>query len=605
MSFSYELARLARGATPVVDSLKDLANITFYSGVPPKSIVVNSFHVGDKSGGGEFYWDAGKSKTLHNGGTVIDPLKLTQLSAWPGTWFTASASGVGCWVRKTDANVAYSSWFGASTLYSDIDHGSTVYAMLYSSPRVRCIWQLSFLNLFSIINLGPEASGVSFIGESLVEVKMSLTQGFNIGIGCERTHFHNLRFVPLIAAPSTGLRYTGDGPGHTIGFVSGSYFTLGVVACVVLGRNFSLHANTIENRYNGRIYSSGGSAGIYNASSQIRVDRFLVPEGGGYLDISGGSITVGEARWERCTRNCFKKGADFPGGTIIFGKIYISGGGADVGIETNTTNVHQMRLDETVIGQSSGASGKLFARISATGIAISEVSGVFQGGENIVAQSSGVSAAVVSVDNQSSVEYYLSNEGTTFNLIKIDSIVAENLNGGLFASLYPGDVDIGRIFIDTIDVSRYTGTRHIIRKSGGGGVTRIGEIFAKNITGITNTLSTFLISEAGGSLVIGSIVLENVRTGTSRTIFLGCDFYIESISISGPGVASRFILIDARGRIGTVYQAPGYHIGGRWAEFRVNSSHVLVNSVCRTQLGASNDSTLPDTIHIISDILQA
>jgi hypothetical protein len=61
-----------------------------------------SFHPGLDSGGGEFYYDATVSRTLHNGGTIIDPTNAANLTLWDAaakaTWFTPG-SGLGCWIR--------------------------------------------------------------------------------------------------------------------------------------------------------------------------------------------------------------------------------------------------------------------------------------------------------------------------------------------------------------------------------------------------------------------------------------------------------------------------------------------------------------------------
>ena len=99
MSYSYDLARLARSGAPTVEHLLELKDIVFYGGVAPKMVFVKRFHFSADSGGGTFYWDSSKLKTAHNGGTIIDPNKLDQLSVWPGTWFIPADTGSGCWIR--------------------------------------------------------------------------------------------------------------------------------------------------------------------------------------------------------------------------------------------------------------------------------------------------------------------------------------------------------------------------------------------------------------------------------------------------------------------------------------------------------------------------
>lgn len=67
-------------------------------------------------GGGTFKWSPSASKTAHNGGTIIDPDKAFP-SAWDdagkNSWFTAAASGSGCWLRVKDYDCLLSEFFGA------------------------------------------------------------------------------------------------------------------------------------------------------------------------------------------------------------------------------------------------------------------------------------------------------------------------------------------------------------------------------------------------------------------------------------------------------------------------------------------------------------
>jgi len=78
--------------------------------------VLNYHSMLSDGGGGVFYWDATKAKSEHNGGTVIDPTVVfptdwtnqTQLT----TWFDASNTGAGCWVRQYEGAVNVK-WFGA------------------------------------------------------------------------------------------------------------------------------------------------------------------------------------------------------------------------------------------------------------------------------------------------------------------------------------------------------------------------------------------------------------------------------------------------------------------------------------------------------------
>lgn len=99
----YSPQELADPQINVVDSISSLLNET---GIRP--VFVKNYHSDVEGGGGVFYWDATKDKSLHNGGTVIDPniafptdwTNQTQLT----TWFTAG-TGTGCWVRQYDGEI--------------------------------------------------------------------------------------------------------------------------------------------------------------------------------------------------------------------------------------------------------------------------------------------------------------------------------------------------------------------------------------------------------------------------------------------------------------------------------------------------------------------
>lgn len=114
-------------ATGVDTSLR--SNITLRDGVKALQPVLNlvqevkGFYVGTLIGGGQFYYDPSRSKTEHNGGTIIAP---EALAAWDGNSVTINiflnwvGSGTGCYVRLLE-NCDYlpCSIFGANTSLSD------------------------------------------------------------------------------------------------------------------------------------------------------------------------------------------------------------------------------------------------------------------------------------------------------------------------------------------------------------------------------------------------------------------------------------------------------------------------------------------------------
>ena len=114
-------------ATGVDTSLR--SNITLRDGIKALQPVLNlvqevkGFYVGTLIGGGQFYYDPSRSKTEHNGGTIIAPEALT---VWDGNSATVNiflnwvGSGTGCYVRLLE-NCDYlpCSIFGANTSLSD------------------------------------------------------------------------------------------------------------------------------------------------------------------------------------------------------------------------------------------------------------------------------------------------------------------------------------------------------------------------------------------------------------------------------------------------------------------------------------------------------
>ena len=87
----------------IVNAVKDL-NATIPSN---NQVVVKGYHTGSTYGYGLYVWDATMSKTLHDGGLIVDPAKIatTYPTDWntPAqvtTWYTPAASGLGCWVKR-------------------------------------------------------------------------------------------------------------------------------------------------------------------------------------------------------------------------------------------------------------------------------------------------------------------------------------------------------------------------------------------------------------------------------------------------------------------------------------------------------------------------
>lgn len=80
-----------------------------------QQVNVGEFWPGTLLGGGAFVWDATRSKTEHNGVTVYDPEKISELGGVGvfGTFFTPASSGVGCFVRSESDPFILATYAGA------------------------------------------------------------------------------------------------------------------------------------------------------------------------------------------------------------------------------------------------------------------------------------------------------------------------------------------------------------------------------------------------------------------------------------------------------------------------------------------------------------
>jgi hypothetical protein len=85
---------------------EDMPTINTISGLgsadTTKVYIVLGYHAPIDGGGGLFWFDITAAKTLHNGGTVIDPARA--FPSWTdenakAAWFAAGTSGAGCWRR--------------------------------------------------------------------------------------------------------------------------------------------------------------------------------------------------------------------------------------------------------------------------------------------------------------------------------------------------------------------------------------------------------------------------------------------------------------------------------------------------------------------------
>lgn len=109
-------ARLVRGAVIYVDTIADLQALDTSGLVDGQQFCFGSFWSGADIGGGVFRWDATRSKTEHNGGTIRDPGKASEIddvNRTFGSWFTSAGSGQGVLVKVDRLGAIYPADFGA------------------------------------------------------------------------------------------------------------------------------------------------------------------------------------------------------------------------------------------------------------------------------------------------------------------------------------------------------------------------------------------------------------------------------------------------------------------------------------------------------------
>ena len=155
-----------------IDSIKSLSS---YSPIDGQTFKVRGFYTGSFLGGGEFVWDSTRSKALHNGGTILDPVRIT---AWDGTYGDLSTlyttgSGLGCFVRVgCGVNIDN---FGA--VLSGDGFIDPILAQMELSGFNKIAIDLS---LYDTDNFIPSTSSIRFFGSGRVKIKSG--QIFNVSI---------------------------------------------------------------------------------------------------------------------------------------------------------------------------------------------------------------------------------------------------------------------------------------------------------------------------------------------------------------------------------------------------------------------------------------
>lgn len=196
---------LGRGVV-AVDSIADLLSLADRRS--DLRYMVRGYHSGSSIGGGEFYWDAERSKSQHNGGTVISPtvpwdgLFSTHPAFLLGTGETATA-GSGCWVRVYEHDIQVT-WFGSISNDPTKDNKDVLEAVkraiiakssprmpAYVLPRGELYYSVSpnfgEVNGFRIIGPGADGCRLKYTGNDKA-FRFDLAPssiGFRYGASCE------------------------------------------------------------------------------------------------------------------------------------------------------------------------------------------------------------------------------------------------------------------------------------------------------------------------------------------------------------------------------------------------------------------------------------
>lgn len=177
-----------------VENLIDLLNVPF-----AKSVFVRSHHDGNRLGTGIFNWSESTSKSLHDGGRIIDPLKLETIPAdWTSvpevtSWLVSENDGTGCWVRDN------------SHIPTIFDYGFTPNSLPHNATNTILFQKLVDNNIVSRV--------------PVYDAPLYVTNGINIKNG--RRVFGDSDYMgePLLVDPDRGI--IGDGSGTV--FTTGTY----------------------------------------------------------------------------------------------------------------------------------------------------------------------------------------------------------------------------------------------------------------------------------------------------------------------------------------------------------------------------------------------
>ncbi|MFV7184771.1 hypothetical protein ACNPGY_02880 [Citrobacter cronae] len=125
----------------IVDSVKDLMAVGDKSANNVRH--VTGYVPGTDFGGGQFYWDASKPKSQHNGITIFSPTvpwdgSYAGLSAFLAGAGETDGSGMGCWMRSKKGDIM-ASWAGFDVTGNQVADDIIKAACILAANTRRCL----------------------------------------------------------------------------------------------------------------------------------------------------------------------------------------------------------------------------------------------------------------------------------------------------------------------------------------------------------------------------------------------------------------------------------------------------------------------------------
>ena len=568
-----------------VDSVADLASVPNTE----QTVLVKGYQVGSSFGGGLFT----RSNGRHNGGTFIG-LDRSFPSDWSNqtqldTWFIDSGVDEDGFARILFSELTDYDFGGQFAILAP-NHDSMMAAMRKASSKFKVIVKLeSAVYRLTDTQLTSE-DFVRIIGT--VQDNGEYTKVIRSGtedtwrscfhVTSSGTFFDKLYLYAADGfSERGGITYgEGAGRGNKIGHVKGSYWRLGVVYPKDTDDSFELSIDKSTAVFEGRAYASACPNTPYGAITIGSTEGIYA----GFVDISGGSIDIGEISTRNYYGQAVKKGNEGLGGIINIGKVTAKDGVFDVTLEFNSEEqMEAVALGSTFTGLTSGATGDM-GSVSRYRLDLVNVVGTFLVGEEVT--NGVVSATVTTVTDRTSSgldDGIVGNTGTHFDSFTIGTLELDNVAGSLFWVL-----NNGQFSVDLIKARNLKNIRHLFRYTPNETENNPG--FKSSLTlgrvevdgAVLRSNSTFYpLWMLGEKVKISSLSLTNIEASNgSNFIFASSPLTVGSMEIETTGGNwSRFMILgssglskisnielsfDSANRIGTVNNGTAILSNGRY-----------------------------------------